>query len=61
MMTERPTHFKTDGGRTFEIEVMKVNKRTYWIGLLDSKGVLVKKIKVRKDSERLLVEQKKGV
>lgn len=55
---ERPTHFQTDSGKVFEIEVMKVNKRTYWLGLI-AKGEMVKKIKVRRDSDKLLY--KKGV
>lgn len=50
-----PTHFRTDGGKTFQVKVTKVNIRSLWIRLLDNKTNPV--IKVSKKSSKLLYKK----
>jgi len=49
----KPTHFKTDKGETFDVEVVKTNKRSLVVSLTN-KGKLIKQIKVSKKSKKFL-------
>ena len=47
----KPTHFVTDKGETFEVDIVKTNKRSLILNLMKG-GKVVKQIKVGKKSRK---------